>query len=433
MVNDICAIDIIAQKRDAKVLSPKEIDWFVRGIVDGRIPDYQISALLMAIFLNGMDIDETLALTKSMIESGERLSLPISKPKFDKHSTGGVGDKVSLILAPLITSCGIAVPMLSGSSLGYTGGTLNKLESIPGMGVYLSIEEMEKEVKDIGMVIAGQTERIAPADKKIYRLRDETGTVEAIPLITSSILSKKLSEDIDGLILDVKVGRGAFMKTTNNARALVESITRVSKKMGIKTKAFITNMNVPLGNAVGTGVEVYEALKVLRGEECPFDLMEVTLALSHAIVDLAGLKGVNLTEKIRDGKAFRKFREFVEFQGGDVSYVDTPEKLLEDCTRDEIVSNKNAFMVGMDTERIGRIAVETEKVSPGIIFHKKVGDRVEKGDLLAVIFFRKDIGRDTEPKGGLAHYIQNIKDAILSSYEFGANPLPIEKMIIERL
>ncbi|MDO9575774.1 MAG: thymidine phosphorylase, partial [bacterium] len=333
MENDRYAIDVIAKKRDANVLSQKEIDWFVRGIVSGKIPDYQTSALLMAIFLNGMDMDETLALTKSMIESGERLNLPMSRPRFDKHSTGGVGDKVSLILAPLVASCGIAVPMLSGRSLGHTGGTLNKLESIPGMKVCLSVEEIEKGVKDIGMVIAGQTEKIVPVDRKIYHLRDETGTVESIPLITSSILSKKLSEDIIGLILDVKVGKGAFMKTIDNARALAESIMRVAKEMGIKTKVFITNMNVPLGNTVGTGVEIYETLKILKGEEYPLDLMEVTLALSQAIIDLAGFREIDLTEKIRDRSAFKKFREFTEFQGGDVSYVNTPEKLIENCLR----------------------------------------------------------------------------------------------------
>jgi len=368
-----------------------------------------------------------------MIESGGRLNLPILRPRFDKHSTGGVGDKVSLILAPLVASCGIAVPMLSGRSLGHTGGTLNKLESIPGMKVYLSIEEIEKGVKDIGMVIAGQTEKIAPVDRKIYHLRDETGTVESIPLITSSILSKKLSEDITGLILDVKVGKGAFMKTMENARALAELMTKVAKEMGIKIKAFITNMNVPLGNAVGTGVEVYETLKILKGEKYPLDLMEITLALSRAIIDLAGFKEIDLTEKIRDGSAFKKFREFVKFQGGDVSYIDTPEKLIEDCTIEEIVSNENAFVVGMDTEKIGKIAVDTEKVSPGIIFHKKVEDWVDKGDPLATIFWKRDMWQDPDPQGGFAHYIQNIKDAILSSYEFGPDALPGEEMIIDRL
>jgi len=433
MEEDMRAVDIITRKRDAKVLFQGEIDWFVRGIVDGRIPDHQTSALLMAMFLNGMDIDETLALTKSMTESGEGLDLPILKPKFDKHSTGGVGDKVSLILAPLVASCSIAVPMLSGRSLGHTGGTLNKLESIPGMRIHLSIEEMEKEVKEIGMVIAGQTERIAPADRKIYHLRDKTGTVESIPLITSSILSKKLSEDIDGLALDVKVGKGAFVKTIDNARLLAESIAEVAKKMGIRIRAFMTSMNVPLGNAVGTGVEVYETLMILEGEEYPSDLMEVTLTLSQAIVDLAGLRGIDLTEKIRDGSALRKFREFVEFQGGDVSYVDAPEKLIEDCTREEIVSNRSAYVVAMDTEKIGKIAVDTESVSRGIIFHKKVGDRAERGNPLATIFWRGDAGRDPDQREDFTHFTGDIKNAILSSYEFGPDPPPTEEMIIERL
>lgn len=427
------AVDIITRKRDAKVLSQGEIDWFVRGIVDGRIPDHQTSALLMAMFLNGMDIDETLALTKSMTESGRGIDLPISKPKFDKHSTGGVGDKVSLILAPLVASCSIAVPMLSGRSLGHTGGTLNKLESIPGMRIHLSIEEMEKEVKEIGMVIAGQTERIAPADRKIYHLRDKTGTVESIPLITSSILSKKLSEDIDGLVLDVKVGKGAFMKTIDNARLLAETIAEVAKKMCIKIRAFMTSMNVPLGKAVGTGVEVYETLRILEGEEYPSDLMKVTLTLSQAIVDLAGLGGIDLTEKIRDGSALRKFREFVEFQGGDVSYVDAPEKLIEDCTREEIVSNRSAYVVAMDTKKIGKIAVDTESVSRGIIFHKKVGDRAERGDPLATIFWRGNAGRDPDHREDFTHFTGDIKKAILSSYEFGPDPPPTEEMIIERL
>jgi len=323
--------------------------------------------------------------------------------------------------------------MLSGRSLGHTGGTLNKLESIPGMKVCLSVEEIEKGVKDIGMVIAGQTEKIVPVDRKIYHLRDETGTVESIPLITSSILSKKLSEDIIGLILDVKVGKGAFMKTIDNARALAESIMQVAKEIGIKTKVFITNMNVPLGNTVGTGVEIYETLKILKGEEYPLDLMEVTIALSQAIIDLAGFREIDLTEKIRDRSAFKKFREFTEFQGGDVSYIDTPEKLIEDCTIEEIVSNKCAFVVEMDTERIGKIAVDIEKVSPGIIFHKKVGDWVDKGDPLATIFWKKDIEYNSELHGNFTHYSQNVKDAIFLAYEFGPDALPIEKMIIDRL
>lgn len=426
-------LDIIARKRDSKALSSDDIDWFVKGVVNGEIPDYMTSALLMAIFLNDMDVEETFALTKSMIESGEKLNLRISRQKFDKHSTGGVGDKVSLLLAPLISSCGIAVPMLSGRTLGHTGGTLNKLESIPKMQVYLSNEEIEKGIRDIGMVIAGQTERIAPADKKFYSLRDKTGTVGSIPLITSSILSKKLSEDIDGLVMDIKVGKGAFMKTRDNALRLAESIMDVARRMGIKINSLLTNMNIPLGKAVGSGVEVYEAIRVLRGEEYPSDLMDVTLTLSQAIVDLAGLKDIKLVEKIRDGSALKKFKEFVEFQRGDVSYIDIPEKLLEDCTREDILANRGAYIVDMDTEGIGRIAVTTEELSEGIIFQKKVGDWIEKGDILASIYWKEDVCGDLKNKDKIRERIKIVKESILSAFKFGREPLPKEHMIIEKL
>ncbi len=414
-------ISIITEKRDGKCLKSEEIDWFISGVVDGSIPDYQTSALLMAIYINGMGVDEISTLTHSMIKSGEKLNLKTPLPKFDKHSTGGVGDKVSLILAPLLASSGIAVPMLSGRALGHTGGTLNKLESIPGMRVYLSKEEIEEGIESVGMVIAGQTENIAPADKKLYFLRDRTGTIESIPLITSSILSKKLSEDIDGLMLDVKVGKGAFMKTASSARMLAESMLEVGRKMGVKIGALLTAMDTPLGNCVGTGVEVYETIHILRGEEYPESLIEVTFALFESITELAGVKKVNPKEKIIDGSAYKKFREFIEYQGGDISYVDSPEKLLKDSVNDYLISDRNGFVTEMDTRRIGKITVEIEPISCGIIFHKKTGDRVKVGDLLATIFWHRNQERE------------NIKNSILSCYKFGKKPPSGEKTILEKM
>lgn len=413
-------VDIIVKKRDGGKLFREEINCFVKGVVDGTTSDYQISALLMAIYLNGMDITETTALTKAMIESGERLHLPLSSPKFDKHSTGGVGDKVSLILAPLLASSGIAVPMLSGRSLGHTGGTLNKLNSIPHIRVYLSKEEIEKGVRDTGMVIAGQTERIAPADRKIYLLRDRTGTVESIPLIISSILSKKLSEDIDGLVLDIKVGKGAFMKTKKSAKLLAKTMIEVGRKMNVQIGAVLTNMNTPLGTAVGTGVEIYETVRILKGEEYPFSLMKVTLELFKAVAELAGIRGGDPMEKIREGSAYKKFRDFVEYQGGDVSYIDSPQKLLENCVPEYVISDKEGFIMGMDTERIGKVTVETENISSGIIFHKRTGDRVKEGELLASIFWKSE---NEVP----------LKNTILSCYKIETEPPQNEEMIIERV
>lgn len=425
------ALDIIVKKRDSKSLSSEEVSWYVKGIVDGTIPDYLTSAFLMAIFLNGMDIKETVYLTNSMIESGEKLSLRIGKPKFDKHSTGGVGDKVSLILAPLIASCGIAVPMLSGRSLGHTGGTLNKLESIPNMRIYLTREEIETGVRNINMVIAGQTEKIAPADKKIYSLRDRTGTIESIPLITSSILSKKMSEDIDGLVMDIKVGKGAFMKTREDAEKLAETMTEVARKMGIKSSAILTKMDVPLGMAVGTGVEVYETLKILRGDEYPSDLMDVTLALSKEIIELSGSKHVDLLSKLREGFAYNKFREFVKYQGGDTTYVDEPERFISNCIKEELAANTNAYVVDMDTEKIGRTAVESESFSQGLIFQKKVGDWVEKGDILAVLYIKENPPQELDVSE-LDKRIKEVKESILSSYRFGREPVASEHMVLAR-
>ncbi|OFZ69720.1 MAG: thymidine phosphorylase, partial [Bdellovibrionales bacterium RIFOXYD1_FULL_44_7] len=339
---------IIQKKRDGKELTRQEIHSFIKGISTGEVADYQATAFLMAVYFQGMSLDETVALTEAMLESGEKYDLShIPGPKVDKHSTGGVGDKVSLILAPLAASCGLKVPMMSGRGLGHTGGTLDKLESISGFNVRLSRKEMESVLAEVGCVMIGQSETIVPADKKLYALRDVTGTVECIPLIVASILSKKVAEGTEGLVLDVKVGNGAFMKSKNEAKQLAKTLTQVAKKMGLKCRAVLTNMNQPLGYAVGNSLEVLESIEVLRNERCrdiaviqqsaaditSCDLKELTVQLCAHMLDIAGVVK-NLNEgrklahsKILDGSAWKVFQELVKIQGGSVEEVLEPKKL----------------------------------------------------------------------------------------------------------
>ncbi len=391
-------VDIIRRKRDGERLSKKEIEFLVRGAVEGEIPDYQLSAFFMAVYFRGMTFAETSYLTEYMMHSGEVLDWSfLGKPAVDKHSTGGVGDKISLPLAPLVASTGlVAVPMISGRALGHTGGTLDKLESIRGYRTDLSVEEFREVVENVGCSIIGQTANLVPADKKFYALRDATATVESIPLIASSIMSKKLAEGVNAVVLDVKTGSGAFMQKYRDAKELAMTMVEIGKHMKRKVVALITNMDQPLGKYIGNALEIVETLDILKGRG-PEDTTELTLRLGAYM-----LKSVNvvrdieegyelLKKKLYSGEGLRKFRQMVEAHGGDWDYINSPE-----FTRTSYVSYIRAqsagYLSSYDTLTIGLAATilgagrsrmdDDIDHRVGIIVHKKVGDRVEKGDLI---------------------------------------------------
>lgn len=392
---------VIARKRDGHELTKAEIDFFVKGATTGSWADYQLSAMLMAIFLRGMKSSETAALTEAMMHSGRIADLSrVRLPKVDKHSTGGVGDKLSLPLAPMVAACGVAVPMISGRGLGHTGGTLDKLESIPGFRVGLSLEEYGRQMEKIGVALIGQTKELAPADKKLYSLRDVTATVECIPLICASILSKKLAEGIDSLVLDVKFGRGAFMREKDRARELAQAMVDTACRMGKPTRALLTSMDQPLGHAVGNALEVAETIECLRGKG-PADVMEVTFALGEQMLLLAGRtsdKGEArrlLQETISNGSALKKLREIVEAQGGDVGVVDSPERLPKapaivpvKAESDGFVQDVEPMEIALAALRLGAGRARAEDaIDPavGISGLAKAGDRVTKDQPVAWI------------------------------------------------
>lgn len=397
---------VIASKRDGQALTAAELASFVRGATDGSWADYQLSAMLMAIFLRGMDTAEMAALTEAMMRSGIIAELgSVRAPKVDKHSTGGVGDKVSLHLAPMVAVCGVAVPMISGRGLGHSGGTLDKLESIPGFRVGLSLAEYRAELEKIGVSLIGQTKELAPADKKLYALRDVTATVECIPLICASILSKKLAEGIDALVLDVKFGPGAFMKDLPRARELATALVGVATKLGKPTRALLTRMDQPLGHAVGNALEVAESIACLRGEG-PADLMEVTYALGEQMLLLGGVvrtkeeARARLEQGIASGAALAKFREIVVAQDGDPAVVDDPRKLPQaplqatvTARRGGFIEEVNAMDVAIAALRLGAGRTRAEdKIdhAVGVSAIAKVGQRVEAGATLAVIHARDE-------------------------------------------
>ena len=326
------AVDILRKKRDGHALDSREIEAFVAGVTTRTLPDYQTAALLMAIFLRGMNEEETAYLTRAMVFSGEKLDLSdIPGPKVDKHSTGGVGDKTSLIMAPFAAACGVIVPMMSGRGLGHTGGTLDKLEAIPGFRVQLGLEEFRSALAEVGCCMIGQTKEIAPADKLLYALRDVTATVESIPLITASIMSKKIAEGIDALVLDVKCGQGAFMKNRADAEALARSLVQTGQGNGVRTQAILTDMEAPLGRAVGNALEVRECLDTLRGTG-PEDLTELSILLAARMVFLGGLATLTEAEDrvrqaLASGRGLDKFRRIIERQGGDARVVDDPDRM----------------------------------------------------------------------------------------------------------
>ncbi len=392
-------VELIRRKRNGEILTTDEINFLIQGYTKNKIPDYQFSALLMAIFLKGMTTEETAALTEAMLHSGKVINLDsIKGVKVDKHSTGGVGDKTSLILAPIVAAAGVNVPMISGRGLGHTGGTLDKLESIPGFRTDLTLTEYKKVLRKCGVVLIGQTKNIAPADKLIYALRDVTATVESIPLITASIMSKKLAEGIDGLVLDVKTGSGAFMRETSDAIDLANSLINTAKAFNKKVIGFITDMNQPLGNYIGNWLEVYESVKILK-DESRGDLFELSTNLSGAMIYLGGKassinEGVEISQSlINNGKAFEKFCEIVKAQGGKVRYIDNPEKYPKSKVIEKVYSKNSGYINKIDTFALGMAALELgagrmkkeDKIEPkaGIIFYPKIGDKIRKGDLIA--------------------------------------------------
>ncbi|MEO0095115.1 MAG: thymidine phosphorylase [candidate division WOR-3 bacterium] len=391
-------IDILIKKRNGEKLSLEEIEFLIKNFTNGSISDYQFSAFLMAVYYKGMDFQETTYLTKAMLNSGRTLDLSdIRMPKIDKHSTGGVGDKISLILAPLVASCGVCIPMISGRSLGHTGGTLDKLESIPGFRTDLSLKEFKRQLKKINAGIIGQTREIAPADKKIYSLRDVTGTVDSIPLITASIMSKKLAEDLDGLVLDVKFGNGAFMKDYRKAKELAYSLVQTGRRFGVKTIAILTDMNDPLGEYIGNSLEVIETVECLKGKGQK-DLMEITLTLSENILKLAKIRGGRnlLLKKIQSGEALNKFKEMIEYQGGTPMVIEDYNLLPVAKKRSVYFAQKTGYIKNIDTFKLGMLATKLgagrlkkeDRIDPGCGFkiYKKSGDFVKKGEPIIEIF-----------------------------------------------
>jgi pyrimidine-nucleoside phosphorylase len=430
------AIDVIRKKRDGIELSQAEIEGLVSAYTKGDIPDYQVSAWLMAVVLKGMTRPETAALTDAMLHSGEVLDLSsLPARKVDKHSTGGVGDKTSLVLAPLVAAAGIAVPMISGRGLGHTGGTLDKLEAIPGFNVNLSVAEFRRVLQFCGCAMIGQTAEIAPADRKLYALRDVTGTVESPYLICASIMSKKLAEGIDALVLDVKTGSGAFMKNEKDAVFLAELMVETGERMGKEMVALITDMDQPLGNMIGNGLEVVEVVEVLR-DAGPDDLRELCLETAGWMLYLGGAshsvaEGKQQSAKlISSGKALDKFRQMIELQGGDGRVIDDSKRLRQARHTIQVVSAKAGYISSMQCEHIGTACVilgggrerKEDSVDPavGIVLHKKVGDRVNVGESIAAIHY------NSEAKAGRARQL------IEASCEIAEVP-PAKRPLIHRV
>jgi pyrimidine-nucleoside phosphorylase len=404
------AVDLIRTKRDGGELTRVELEWFVAGVTDGSLPEYQASALLMAIVLRGMTAAETAALTDAMVRSGVRVRYEgLRHIPVDKHSTGGVGDKTSIILAPLAAACGAPVPMMSGRGLGHTGGTLDKLESIPGFRTGLALDELRRTVAGVGCALIGQTSEVAPADRKLYALRDVTGTVESIPLITASIMSKKIAEGIGGLVLDVKVGDGAFMKTDADARALARSLVDTGELAGVRTEALLTNMDAPLGRAVGNALEIVESIETLKGNG-PEDLESLSVEFAARMLVLSGVDGgldaatARVREALRSGAGVEKLRAIIANQGGDPKVVDDYSRLPTAPDRDVVTAPRGGFIAAMKAEAVGRAAVGLgagrdrldAAIDPavGFVIAAPVGTRVNVGDPIVEIHHRSGRGLD---------------------------------------
>ena len=431
------AIDVIRKKRDGVELTRHEIEALVNAYTAGDVPDYQVSAWLMAVVLRGMTRPETAALTDAMLRSGEVLDLSaLPAKKVDKHSTGGVGDKTSLVLAPLAAAAGVAVPMISGRGLGHTGGTLDKLEAIPGFNVNLSVTDFRRVLETCGCAMIGQTAEIAPADRKLYALRDVTGTVESPYLICASIMSKKLAEGIDALVLDVKTGSGAFMKSEKDAEFLAELMVETGERMGKHVIALITDMDQPLGNMIGNALEVVEVVDILRGAG-PEDLRELCLHLAGWMLYLGGAsksvaEGKQISAQlISSGKALERFRKMVELQGGDVRSIDDPKKLAQARYTTTVLSASEGYIASMQCEQIGTACVilgggrerKEDSVDPavGIVLHKKVGDRIAAGEPIATVHYNEESRAD------------RAKQLIAQSCEVAETPASHRRPLIHRV
>ncbi len=431
------AVDVIRKKRDGGELSSGEIESMVNAYTRNEIPDYQVAAWLMAVVLRGMTRIETAALTDAMLRSGEVLDLSaLPAKKVDKHSTGGVGDKTSLVLAPLAAAAGVAVPMISGRGLGHTGGTLDKLEAIPGFNVNLSVAQFRRVLETCGCSMIGQTAEIAPADRKLYALRDVTGTVESPYLICASIMSKKLAEGIDALVLDVKTGSGAFMKNEKDAAFLAELMVETGERMGKQVVALITDMDQPLGNMIGNALEVIEVVEILRGEG-PEDLRQLCLELAGWMLHLGGVAttvahGKKQSEKlIASGKALEKFRQMVELQGGDDRAIDDPKRLPQARHKLDLVSSNSGYLASLQCEQIGTACVilgggrerKEDSVDPavGIVLHKKVGDAISSGEPLATIHYN-----DEAPANRARQLLE-------TSYQIADSPTREKRPLIHRI
>ena len=406
--------DLIVKKRDGGELTTEEIQWMIRGFVDGAVPDYQMSAMAMAIYFRGMNRRETLDLTLAMLHSGETIDLSgVSGVKADKHSTGGVGDKTSLVLVPMMAACGVKMAKMSGRGLGHTGGTIDKLESFPGFDTALTMEQFFHNVETVGMVISGQSANLDPADKKLYALRDVTGTVPSIPLIASSIMSKKLAAGADVIVLDVKCGAGSFMRTPEQARELATEMVEIGKGAGRNTVAVITDMDEPLGNAVGNALEVREAIDALNGAE-PGELMELCYTLGSAMLTAGGIAADDAAARammqnaIQSGAALRKLKTLIEAQGGDASAIDDPKLLPTAPVQVEATSKVEGYVNQIDAADVGVVSMhlgggratkESEiDLRVGLVLHKKVGDYVNLGESLGTIHAADEISAEEAVK-----------------------------------
>ncbi len=430
--------DLIARKQAGLELSAKEIEAAVQSYSNGIIPDYQMAALLMAIYFRGMSYRETADLTRAMTNSGQKVDLcSIPGKKVDKHSTGGVGDKVSLIVAPIVASLGVPVPMISGRGLGHTGGTLDKLESIPGFRTDLSVEEFVRQLGDIGCALIGQTAHIVPADRKMYALRDVTCTVRSLPLITGSILSKKIAEGANALLLDVKFGCGALFPDLEEARKLAQHLIGIGTELGLEVRALLTDMNQPLGQAVGNWLEVVECSQILKGKVRPKDLVELCLAQS-ALMLIMGEKAPNYQsayglaeDALNSGKALAKFMEIARRQGGDMRYLENPSLYRQAACSRPILADSAGYIARLDALAIGQTAVrlgagrrqKEDRIdcSAGIFLHRKVGDRVAKGDPLSTIYSASE------------EKINEILPDLVSSFKISDKPPPPRALILSMI
>jgi thymidine phosphorylase len=420
------AVDLIIAKREKQELPKEAIDWLIENYTGGVVADEQMSAMAMAILLNGMNAREIKDLTMAMIASGERLNFEsLGVPTTDKHSTGGVGDKITLPLAPLVAVFGVAVPQLSGRGLGHTGGTLDKLESIPGWRANLSNEEMTKQLAEVGAVICAAGSGLAPADKKLYALRDVTGTVEAIPLIASSIMSKKIAEGTGSLVLDVKVGSGAFMKDFAKARQLAEVLVQLGKDAGVNTSALLTDMSTPLGLKVGNALEVEESVDVLAGGG-PADVIEITVALATEMLNLAGVRDVDVAAALKDGRAMDKWRAMISAQGGDPAAKLPVAKETQTVVAesDGVISELDALAVGLASWRLGAGRARKEdpvQFGAGVTLHAQLGDSVKKGAPLYTL-------HTDEPSR-----FARAADTIAKAYKIEAQAQVTRKLILDRI